>query len=74
MSGRFEVEEDEVIVVELGEVDALFPEIGRIDVEVGMGQHQFDAARRRGIVFDQENAHSSAPQAVCPKGTLVEKG
>ena len=41
--GEVQVEQDDVVVVELAEIDALFAEIGRVDVEALRFQHQFDA-------------------------------
>jgi hypothetical protein len=55
--GKVQVEQDQVVVVELREIDPLFAEIGAIDVQVGMGQHQFDAARGGRIVLHQKNSH-----------------
>ena len=54
---QVEVEQDQVVVVELGEIDAFLAEVGRIDVQIGVLQHQLDALRRRRIVFDQKNSH-----------------
>jgi hypothetical protein len=55
--GEVEVEKDQVVVVELGQVDPLLPEIGGIDVQVGMREHQLDAARGGRIVFDEADSH-----------------
>ncbi len=42
--GQVEVEQDQVVVVKLRQIDPLLAQIGAVDIEVGMGQHQFDAA------------------------------
>src|SRR6201999_3547269 len=56
--GEVQVEQDDVVVVQLAEIDALFAEVRRIDVEALGLEHQFDRLRCRAIVFDQENAHA----------------
>src|SRR5215831_16532921 len=48
-----QVEQDDVVVIELAEVDALFAEVRRVDVEALGFQHQLDRLRSRAIVFDQ---------------------
>ena len=50
---QVEVEKDDVVVVELAEIDALFAEIGRVDVEIFGFEHQLDALSRGAVVFDQ---------------------
>ena len=63
--GQVQVEKDDVVVVELAEVDALFAEIRRVDVEVLGLQHQLDALRSCAVVFDQKYAHVQFPSP-CP--------
>ena len=58
---KVQVEKDDVVVVELAEVDALFAEIRRIDVEVLGFQHQLDALRSCAVVFDKKYAHVNSP-------------
>jgi hypothetical protein len=55
--GEVQVEQDQVVVIDLAEIDALFAEVGRVDVEAFRLQHQLDALRGRVIVFDKQNAH-----------------
>src|SRR5262249_44350657 len=57
--GQVEVEQDYVVVVQLAEIDALFAEIRRIDVEALGFEHQLDRLRRRAVVFDQQHAHAN---------------
>ena len=40
--GQVQVQEDDVVVVELAEIDAFFPQIGGVDVETLGFQHQLD--------------------------------
>ncbi|GJE34646.1 hypothetical protein LDDCCGHA_4858 [Methylobacterium oxalidis] len=55
--GQVQVEEDDVVVVELAEIDALLTEVGGVGVEVLGLEHQLDAGRDRGIIFDKQHAH-----------------
>ena len=55
--GEVQVEENDVVVVELAEVDALFTEVRRVDVEALRFQHQLDALCGCTVVFYQQNAH-----------------
>ena len=55
--GQTEVQQNEVVIVKLGQIDAFFAQIRRIDVQVGMCQHQFDAFRCGRVVFNQKHAH-----------------
>ena len=54
---QVEIEQDDVVVVELAEVDALFAEVGSVDVETFRLQHQFDALRGRAVVLNQQDTH-----------------
>lgn len=54
---QVEVQKDQVVIVELGEVDSFLAKIGAIDVQIRVGQHQFDAARGRRIVLHQQDPH-----------------
>ena len=56
--GQVEIKEDNVIVIELAEIQALFSKVGAIDVKALSAQHQFDAAADGWIIFDQQNTHS----------------
>ena len=51
--GQVQVEQDDVVVVELAEVDALFAEIRRIDVEALGFEHQLDGLGGRAVVFNE---------------------
>ena len=42
--GQVQVEADDVVIVELAEIQALFAEVGRIDVEALGGEHQLDGS------------------------------
>ncbi|AYF01309.1 hypothetical protein PY32053_01682 [Paracoccus yeei] len=59
--GQVQVQQDQVVVIELGQVDAFFAHVRPIDVVIGMGQHQFDAARGGRIVLDKKNSHFVKP-------------
>ena len=50
---QVQVEEDDVVVVEFSEVDALFAQVGGVDVKILGLQHQLDALRGCAVVFDQ---------------------
>jgi hypothetical protein len=54
---QVQVEQDDVVVVELAEVEALFAEVRRIDVEPLGLEHQLDPLGRRAVVLDQQNTH-----------------
>ena len=70
--GQVQVQQDQVVVVKLGQIDPVFAQVGAIDVQIGMGQHQFDAARGRRVVFNQQNAHLLAPSRIrCSLTTLA---
>ena len=58
---QLQVEYDYVVVIQFTEIDTFFTEIGCVDVESFAPQHQFDTARHRAIVFDQQYTHSSGP-------------
>ena len=51
--GQHEVEDDDVVIVELADLEPVFAEIGGIADEALGPQHQLDALRGGGIVFDQ---------------------
>ena len=75
--GQLKIEHDDVVIVELAEVDALFAQIRRVDVEAFAAQHQFDAARHGAVVFDQEHAHVIQPlfgQATAQLCQLTDTG
>ncbi len=55
---QVEVQCDQVVIVELAEVQALFAEIGGVDVDAFGRQHELDAAGGGGIILDQQNAHA----------------
>ena len=50
---QVQVEQDDVVIVELAEIDALFAEVRRVDVEILGLEHQFDALRGGAVIFDQ---------------------
>ena len=56
---QVQVKQDQIVIVKLCQIDPVFAHIGAIDVQVGMGQHQFDRTRGRRIVFHKQNAHLS---------------
>src|SRR5579864_3191021 len=60
---KIEVEKNDVVIVQLAEIEALFPEIGRVDVEALRPEHQLDALRGRRLVLDQQHAHRVFPHS-----------
>ena len=59
--GQVQVEQDNVVIVMLSEIDTLFAEVRRIDVEALGFEHQFDRLRDGAVIFNQQNAHASSP-------------
>jgi len=67
--GQVQVEQDDVVIIQLAEVQTLFAQIGRIDVEAFGGEHQLDRLGSGRFVFDQQNAHFSPRNfGACPRG------
>jgi hypothetical protein len=58
---QVEVEKDQVVVVKLRQIDPFLPQVRGKDIQVGMGQHQLDAARGSRIVFYEQDSHSRSP-------------
>ena len=52
-----QVKNDDVVIIKLADLQAVFAEIGGIADEVFLAQHQLDAGGRRGIVLNQQNTH-----------------
>ena len=50
---QVQAQKDQVVVIQLRKIDPLFPQIRRIDVQLGVGQNQFDALRCCWVVFDE---------------------
>src|SRR3546814_8612366 len=61
--GQVQIEADDVVIVELAEVQALFAQIGGVDVEAFGRQHQFDALGRRRLVLNQQHTHRFTPRS-----------
>ena len=59
--GQVQVEQDDVVIIELAEIEALFAQIGRVDVEAFGAEHELDALGGRRLVFDQQHAHLLVP-------------
>src|SRR6185295_17199767 len=55
--GQIQIEKDDVVVVKFAQIDTFLAEIRRIDVETFRLQHQFDALRGGGVVFNKKNSH-----------------
>ena len=64
---QVQVEKDDVVIVELAEIEALFAQIRRVDVETFGAEHQFDALGGRRLVLDQQHAHANFPPFVSPE-------
>ena len=58
---QVQVQQDQVVIIKFRQIDPLLAQVSGIDVQVGMGQHQFDAARGSWIVFDKQYTHSHSP-------------
>src|SRR6185437_1541332 len=71
--GQVQVKQDDVVVIELAEIDALFAEVRRVHVETFGFEHQLDALRRRAVVLNQEHTHA-VPLKVVPAGTWGNGG
>jgi hypothetical protein len=71
---KVQIEADDVVIVELAEVQALLAQVGRIDVEAFAGQHQFDALRRRRLVFNQQHTHEFRPFSCGPDLSASDPG
>ena len=56
--GEIKVKQDDIVVVELAQIDTFLAEVGGVHVETFRFEHQFDALRRCGVVFDQEHTHA----------------
>src|SRR5215471_18819560 len=63
---QHEVEQDDVVIVELADLQAVLAEIGGVDDEVLRLEHQLDALGGARVVLDDQYAHSSSPAAVYP--------
>jgi hypothetical protein len=57
MSGRFKVEQDQIVIIQLPEIEALLAEVGGVDAEALAFQHQLDAAGHNRVVLDHQDAH-----------------
>ncbi len=58
-----EVEQDDIVIIQLAQIEALFAKIGRIDIEAFGGQHELDRFCCGRLVFDQQYSHGRPP---CP--------
>ena len=59
--GQVEVEQDDVVIIQLAEVQALLAEIGRVDVEAFGREHELDRLGGGRLVLDQQHAHRKCP-------------
>jgi hypothetical protein len=55
--GQVQVEQDDVVIIQLAQIQALFPEVRRIDVETFGRQHKLDRLCRGRFIFDQKHPH-----------------
>jgi hypothetical protein len=58
---KHQVKNDDVVIVDLPDLQAVLTELGRIEDESLGLEHQFDALGERCIIFDQQNAHDGRP-------------
>ena len=54
---QVQIQKDQIVIVQFGQIYAVFAQIGAVYVQIRMSQHHFDAARCCRIVFHQKNAH-----------------
>src|SRR5205085_12086459 len=59
--GQVQVETDDVVIVQLTEIEALFAKIRGVDVKAFGAEHQLDALGSRRLVLDQQHAHCWFP-------------
>src|SRR3569623_1117828 len=64
--GQVQVKQDDVVIIQLAKIDALFAEVRRVHIETFGFEHQFDALRRRAVVLNQEYTHA-VPLKVVPR-------
>src|SRR5688500_3325324 len=54
---QVQIQKDDVVIVELAEIEALFAKIRRVDVKAFGPEHQLDALGGRRLVFNEQHAH-----------------
>ena len=57
--GKHQIEENDVVIVELADLQAVLAEICRIANEVFLAEHHLDAGRGCRIVLDKKHAHKN---------------
>jgi len=60
--GQVQVQQDQVVVVDLAQIHALFAQVRRVDVEALGLQHQLDGLSRGAVILNQQYAHRSPPR------------
>jgi hypothetical protein len=58
---QIQVQQDQVVVIDLAQIHALFAKIRRVDVEAFRLQHQLDGLRGGAVILDQQYAHAALP-------------
>src|ERR1035437_6375960 len=56
---QVQVQQDDVIIVQFAEIDALFAEVRRVNVETLGFEHQLDGMSGRAVILNQQYAHAS---------------
>ncbi len=56
---QIQVQENDVVVVELAEIDALFAQIRCVDIEALGFEHQLNRLSGGAVILDQQDAHAS---------------
>ena len=54
---QHEIENDDVVIIQFPDFEAVFPIFGRVDHHIFRPEHQFDAFCRCLLVFNQKHAH-----------------
>src|SRR6516165_10343137 len=57
--GKHQIEENDVIIIELADLQAILAEIGRVANEVFLAKHHLDAGCGCRIILDKKHAHKS---------------
>ncbi len=58
---QVQIEQYDIIIIELTKIEAFFPQIGRVNIEPLIIEHQFNGLGRCWFIFDQQYAHGLKP-------------
>src|SRR5215472_1192260 len=57
--GKHQIEENDVVIIELADLQAILAEIGRVANEVFLAEHHLDAGCGCRIILDKKHAHNN---------------